>query len=150
VTETATPTTPPSGPGAAPPDDPDERRRDRRTLTLLVGTVVAILLFTAVSVVIEISRNYGARYRADVVVGEQIRPGAYTVTFKIANTGTRPGRPDVCDAVLFDLRGSRAGVASVRLRSAIEPGSVHEVEAVAPAARPIVNGAVTCRSLSPQ
>jgi hypothetical protein len=149
VTETATPTpTVPNGAGADRPAE--ERRRDRRALTAIVVMVLAILLFTAVSIVLEVRRNLGARFRAEVTVGQQIRNDAYQVTFRVANTGTRAGRPDVCDAVLFDLRGARAGVASVRLRTPIEPGSVYDATAVGTVARPPVNGVVTCRSLSPQ
>jgi hypothetical protein len=147
VTETATPT--PTVPdGADRP--PEERRKDRRALTAIVVMVVAILLFTAVSIVFEVRRNIGARFKADVTVGQQIRNDAFEVTFHVANTGTRAGRPDVCDAVLLDIRGSRAGVASVRLRTPIEPGSTFDATAVGTVARMPVNGVVTCRSLSPQ
>lgn len=129
---------------------PEERRRDRRVLTALVAMAAAILLFTAVSIVLEVRQNLGARFRADVVIGEQIRNDAYRVTFRVSNTGTKAGRPDICEAVLFDLRGIRAGVAAVRLRTPIEPGSVYTAEAVGTVARPPVNGVVTCRGLSPQ
>lgn len=144
MTQTATPTQPPTDPPS------EERRRDRRLLVALASMAVAILLFTAASIVLEVRQNLGARFRADVTIGEQIRNDAYRVTFKVTNTGTRPGRPDVCDAVLFDVRGARAGVASVRLRTPIEPGGFLTAEAVGTVARPAVNGVVTCRSLSPQ
>lgn len=149
MTNTAVPT-----PTAADPAreqlPPEERRRDRRALTWLVAMAAAILLFTAVSIVLEVRQNLGARFRADVAIGQQIRNDAYRVSFRVHNTGTKAGRPDVCDAVLFDVRGVRAGVASVRLRTPIEPGGTYTAEAVGTVARPPVNGVVTCRGLSPQ
>jgi hypothetical protein len=151
VTNTAVPT-PTAGAAGPAPDErpPEERRRDRRVLIALAAMAAAILLFTAVSIVFEVRQNLGARFRADVAVGQQIRNDAFRVTFRVRNTGTKAGRPDVCDAVLFDVRGVRAGVASVRLRTPIEPGSTYTAEAVGTVARPPVNGVVTCRGLSPQ
>jgi len=151
VTKTDTPTpTPATGDPMHDQPPAEERRRDRRSLIALAAMAAAILLFTAVSIAFEVRQNMGARFKAEVTIGQQIRNDAYRVTFQVTNTGTRAGRPDVCDAVLFDIRGVRAGVASVRLRTPIEPGSAYSADAVGTVARPPVNGVVTCRSLSPQ
>ena len=77
-------------------------------------------------------------------------PNEFQVVFHIANNGTKAGRPDVCDATLFDLKGERVGTASVRLRTPIQPGQTLDELAVATAAARPVNGQVTCRSLEPE
>jgi hypothetical protein len=129
------------------------RRREILGPTGLVVMVLAILAFTAVSIVIELVSNHGRAYTASVDVVDQLpgRPNEYQVVFHITNQGSKAGRPDVCDATLFDMRGERVGTASVRLRDAvIEPGSTLDEQAVATAASAPVNGSVNCRSLEPQ
>jgi len=111
--------------------------------------VAAILLFTAVSIVIEVRSNLGTRFRASVDVVAPIREDAVRVVFHVTNTGTRAGRPDVCEATLLDIRGARAGTATVRLRTPIQPGETIDEQAVGTVAQAPVNGVVNCRSLSP-
>jgi len=118
----------------------------------LVVMVLAILAFTAVSIVVELATNHGKSYTASVNVLDQSPndPNEFQVVFHIANNGTKAGRPDVCDATLFDLKGERVGTASVRLRTPIQPGQTLDELAVATAAARPVNGQVTCRSLEPE
>jgi len=113
--------------------------------------VLAILLFTVVSIVIEVVTNQGKSYTASVNVLDQIPadPNEYQVVFHITNNGTKAGRPDICEATLFDLRGERVGTGSVRLRTAIQPGQTQDELALATAAARPLNGQVTCRSLEP-
>jgi hypothetical protein len=115
----------------------------------LVVMVAAILLFTAVSIVIEVRSNLGTRFRATVDVATPIRNDAVRVVFHVTNAGTRAGRPDVCEATLLDIRGARAGTATIRLREPIQPGETFDEQAVGTVARAPVNGVVRCRSLSP-
>jgi hypothetical protein len=137
---------------ADPPPQPAEAPRRKRELmgpTGLVVMVVAILLFTLVSIVIEVRGNLGSRFRGSVDVGAQIRNDAWRVTFHITNTGTKPGRPDACDATLLDIRGARAGTATIKLKEPIQPGETWDEQAVGTVAQPPVSGVVECRSLSP-
>jgi hypothetical protein len=119
--------------------------------TGLVVMVLTILAFTIVSIVIELVTNQGKSYTASVNVLEQIPadPNEYQVVFHVTNKGTRAGRPDICEATLFDFRGERVGTASVRLRTAIQPGQTQDELSIATAASRPVNGQVTCRSLEP-
>ena len=119
--------------------------------TGLVVMVLAIIAFTIASIVIELVANHGKSYTAAVDVLERIPgdPNEYQVVFHVSNKGTRAGRPDICEASLFDFRGERVGTASVRLRTAIQPGQTHDELSIATAAAPPVNGQVTCRSLEP-
>lgn len=151
---TPAPPTQPPGAGSQPsPAQPPQQRRKREIMgpTGLVVMVAVILLFTAVSIVIEIVTNQGKSYKASVNVLEQIPadPNEYQVVFHITNNGSKAGRPDVCDATLFDFRGERVGTASVRLRTDIRPGQTQDELAVATAAAKPLNGQVTCRSLEP-
>lgn len=136
-------------PPTSAPLTPQQHRRERRGLTALVAMVVVILLFTAVSIVIEVVSNAGTRYRAEVELGPRIRNDAVEVTFHVRNTGTSPGRPDVCEATLMDLRGARVGTARIRLREPIPPGETFSGTAVGTVASAPVNGTVHCRALSP-
>jgi hypothetical protein len=147
------PTQPP-GAGSQPSPSPSPPRRRKREIlgpTGLVVMVLAILAFTVVSIVIEVVSNQGKSYAASIDVLEQIPadPNEYQVVFHITNKGTKAGRPDVCEASLFDLRGERVGTASVRLRTPIQPGRTLDELAVATAASRPINGQVTCRSLEP-
>ena len=151
---TPAPPTQPPGAGSQPsPPQPPPQRRKREILgpTGLVVMVLAILAFTAVSIIIELVTNHGKSYTASVNVLQQnpANPNEYQVVFHVSNKGTRAGRPDVCDATLFDFRGERVGTASVRLRTAIQPGQTLDELAVATAAARPINGQVTCRSLEP-
>jgi hypothetical protein len=138
-------------PGPAPREQPETQRPKREILGPkgLVVMVVAILLFTAVSIVIEVTNNLGTRYRATVDLGDPIRDDAIEVIFHVRNTGSRAGRPDVCDATLYDIRGARVGTSSIRLREPIQPGDTFTGTAVGVVAGAPVNGSVDCRSLSP-
>jgi FAD synthase len=119
--------------------------------TGLVVMVLTIIAFTIASIVIELVINHGKSYAASVDVLEQIpgAPNEYQVVFHVTNKGTRAGRPDVCEVSLLDFRGERVGTASVRLRTAIQPGQTQDELSIATAASRPVNGQVTCRSLEP-
>jgi hypothetical protein len=141
-----------STPATTPPATTDrQHRRERRGLVGLVVMVVAILAFTAVSITIELASNRGKSFKASVdVLG--VVPGAdneVRLLFHVSNTGSRSGRPDKCEAILYDLKGERVGVAELRLRQPIAPGETHDEAAVGTAASPPVNGRVHCRGLEP-
>jgi hypothetical protein len=150
---TPAPPTQPSGAGTPPLPPPAPQRRKREILgpTGLVVMVLAILAFTVVSIIIELVSNQGRSYTASINVLQQIPadPNEYQVVFHIANKGSKAGRPDICEATLFDFRGERVGTASVRLRTAIRPGQTQDELAIATSAARPVNGQVTCRSLEP-
>ena len=126
-------------------------RRERRGLLGLVVMVVAILAFTAVSVAIELASNRGKAFKGTVEVLGVVAGADNEVRlrFHITNTGNRSGRPDKCEAILYDIKGERVGVAEVRLRQPIAPGATHDEEAIGTAASPPVNGRVHCRGLEP-
>ncbi|HEY7607111.1 MAG TPA: hypothetical protein VID07_10110, partial [Actinomycetes bacterium] len=69
--------------------------------------------------------------------------------FRVANTGSKAGRPDKCEAILFNLSGDRVGVGAVSLKDPIQPGASVEEPAIGTAAEPPINGTVTCRALEP-
>jgi hypothetical protein len=79
-------------PATPAPGPPPKRKRQILGPTGLVVMVGAILLFTAVSIVIEVRANTGTSYRATVDVGARIRDDAFRVVFHVTNTGTRPRR----------------------------------------------------------
>jgi len=143
----STPTTSPPAASA----DRDRHRGDRRGLGGLVVMVVAILAFTAVSIAIELASNRGKSFRGSVEVLGVVTGADNEVRlrFHITNTGTRGGRPDKCEAILYDIKGERVGVAEVRLRQPIAPGETHDEPAIGTAASPPVNGRVHCRGLEP-
>ena len=124
---------------------------DRRGLIGLVVMVVAILAFTAVSVAIELASNRGKAFKGTVEVLGPVAGADNEVRlrFHITNTGNRSGRPDKCEAILYDLKGERVGVGEVRLRQPIAPGATHEEAAIGTAASPPINGRVHCRGLEP-
>jgi hypothetical protein len=139
------------GPGASPPPATEpERKREIMGPTGLIVMVAAILLITAVAIIIQARANNGTRYHAAIDIGAPIRNDAVRVTFHVTNTGTKAGRPDVCEATLLDLRGARAGTAGVYLREPIQPGETFDVQAVGTVARPPVSGVVECRGMSPE
>jgi hypothetical protein len=132
-------------------EDQHQQRRERRGLLGLVVMVVAILAFTAVAIVVEVASNRGKAFNATVEVLGPV-PGAdneVQLVFHVANTGSRTGRPDKCEAILYDIKGERVGVAAVSLRQPIAPGKTHDEPAIGTAASPPVNGRVHCRSLEP-
>jgi hypothetical protein len=113
--------------------------------------VVAILVFTAVAITIELATNRGTAFKATVTVLGPV-PGSQNqvrLLFRVTNTGSRPGRPDKCEAVLYNISGERVGVGAASLREPIAPGQTHDQEAIGTAAEPPVNGSVHCRGLSP-
>jgi len=108
-----------------------------------------IFLITLVAIIVQARANNGTRYHGTIDIGAPIRNDAVRVTFHITNTGTRAGRPDVCEATLLDIRGARAGTAGVYLREPIQPGETFDVQAVGTVAREPVSGVVECRAMSP-
>ena len=114
------------------PPPPGRRRRELLGPTALIVMVVAILAFTAVAITMELAANRGKAFKATVTV-----------------VGPVAGRPDKCEAVLFNLRGDRVGVGAVSLHDPIQPGASQDEPAIGTAAEPPINGAVTCRALEP-
>jgi hypothetical protein len=142
----------PGSPTTVPPKDADQqRRRERRGLIGLAVMVVAILAFTAVSIVIELASNRGKAFNATVEVLGPVQGSENEVRllFHVTNTGNRTGRPDKCEAILYDIKGERVGVAAVSLRQPIPPGATHQEQGIGTVASPPVNGQVHCRSLEP-
>ena len=143
-----------SPPATAPPPPPAATgpgRRERRWIAGLVIMVVAILAFTAVAIAIELASNRGKVFRATVDVLGPV-PGSQNqvrLLFHVANTGNRPGRPDKCEAILFNATGERVGVGAVSLREPIQPGTTHDEPAIGTSAEPPLNGTVNCRALDP-
>ena len=142
-----------SQPAATQPQPPPPGRGKRELLgpTALIVMVVAILAFTAVAIVMELASNRGKAYKATVAIVGPVAgsPNQFQLLFRVTNTGNRPGRPDKCEAVLFNLSGDRVGVGAVSLKDPIPPGASHDEPAIGTAAEPPVNGTVTCRALEP-
>jgi hypothetical protein len=140
-----------SPPATAPPPAPQRRRRELLGPTGLIVMVVAILAFTAVAIAVELAANRGKTFKASVVVlgPDGASQNQVRLLFRVTNTGTRPGRPDKCEAVLYNISGERVGVGAVSLEQPIQPGQTHDEEAVGTAAEPPVNGQVHCRALEP-
>jgi hypothetical protein len=141
----------PSPPATAQPPARQRRRRELLGPTGLIVMVVAILAFTAVAIAIELASNRGKTFKASVVVlgPDEGSQNEVRLLFRVTNTGTRPGRPDKCEAVLYNISGERVGVGAVSLRQPIQPGQTYDEEAVGTAAEPPVNGTVHCRALEP-
>ncbi len=142
-----------SPPTTAQPQPPPPGRPKRELLgpTALIVMVVAILVFTAVAITIELATNRGKAFKATVTVLGPV-PGTqnqFRLLFRVTNTGNRTGRPDKCEAVLYNFSGERVGVGAVSLKDPIQPGSTHDEPAIGTAAEPPVNGSVTCRALEP-
>jgi hypothetical protein len=143
-----------SSPAAAqspPPPPPGRRKREILGLTGLVVMVVTILVFTAVAITIELAANRGKAFKATVSVLGPVDGSQNQVRlmFRVTNTGTRTGRPDKCEAILFNFSGDRVGVGAVSLKEPIEPGATHNEPAIGTSAEPPLNGTVTCRALEP-
>jgi hypothetical protein len=141
-----------SSPAATQPPTPEGRRK-REILgpTGLIVMVVAILVFTAVAITIELASNRGKTFKATVTVLGPVEGSQNQVRllFRVTNTGTRAGRPDKCEAVLYNLGGDRVGVGAVSLKEPIQPGATHDEPAIGTSAEPPVNGQVHCRALEP-
>ena len=141
-----------SAPDRATPEPPSRPRREFLGVTGLVVMVVAILAFTAISIVVELANNTDrSTFKATVdVLGpvagsrNQVR-----VVFHVRNQSKKPGRPDKCEATLTDPEGERVGTAEVRLRQDIQPGQTWDEFAIGTAAAMPVAGAVRCRGLEP-
>ena len=130
---------------------PARRRRELLGPTGLIVMVVAILAFTVAAITIELAANRGKTFKASVVVlgpraGSQ---NEVRLLFRVTNTGTRAGRPDKCEAVLYNISGERVGVGAVSLKEPIQPGATSNEPAIGTAAEPPVNGTVHCRALDP-
>jgi hypothetical protein len=140
-----------SPPTTTQPPPPEGRQRERRWVAGLIVMVVAILAFTAVAIGIELASNRGKVFKATVTVLGPVEGSQNQVRllFRVANTGSRTGRPDKCEAVLYNLSGERVGVGAVSLKKPIPPGTTHEEPAIGTTAEPPVNGSVTCRALEP-
>jgi hypothetical protein len=134
-----------------PPPPPGRRKREILGLTGLVVMVVTILVFTAVAITIELAANRGKAFKATVSVLGPVDGSQNQVRlmFRVTNTGTRTGRPDKCEAILFNFSGDRVGVGAVSLKEPIEPGATHNEPAIGTSAEPPLNGTVTCRALEP-
>jgi hypothetical protein len=135
----------------SPPPPPGRRKREILGLTGLVVMVVTILVFTAVAITIELAANRGKAFKATVSVLGPVDGSQNQVRlmFRVTNTGSRPGRPDKCEAILFNFSGDRVGVGAVSLKEPIEPGATHNEPAIGTSAEPPLNGTVTCRALEP-
>jgi hypothetical protein len=135
----------------SPPPPPGRRKREILGLTGLVVMVVTILVFTAVAITIELAANRGKAFKATVSVLGPVDGSQNQVRlmFRVTNTGSRAGRPDKCEAILFNFSGDRVGVGAVSLKEPIEPGATHNEPAIGTSAEPPVNGTVNCRALEP-
>ena len=135
----------------SPPPSPGRRKREILGVTGLVVMVVTILVFTAVAITIELAANRGKAFKATVSVLGPVDGSQNQVRlmFRVTNTGTRTGRPDKCEAILFNFSGDRVGVGAVSLKEPIEPGATHNEPAIGTSAEPPLNGTVTCRALEP-
>lgn len=153
MTDTAPPGQP-QGPAAASgvPDAAPRPKREILGPTGLVVMVAAILAFTAVSIVIELVTNTGRSTfhpTVDVLGPVGGSPNEVRVVFHIRNGSKKAGRPDKCEATLFDVKRERVGTASVSVREDIQPGETLDLFAVGTTASHPVNGAARCRSLEP-
>jgi hypothetical protein len=137
-------TQPPSSP-------PGRRKREILGPTGLIVMVVAILVFTAVAIVIELAANRGKTFQATVSVLGPVEGSQNQVRlmFRVTNVGSKAGRPDKCEAVLSNISGERVGVGAVSLKDPIQPGATHNEPAIGTAAEPPVNGTVHCWALEP-
>jgi hypothetical protein len=142
-----------SSPPATTQSPPPSERRKRQLLgpTGLIVMVVAILAFTALAIGIELATNRGKDFKATVTVLGPVEGSQNQVhlLFRVANTGNKVGRPDKCEAILFNVSGDRVGVGAVSLKDPIQPGASAEEPAIGTAAEPPINGTVTCRALEP-
>jgi hypothetical protein len=140
---------PPATSQSPPPAEP--RRRELLGVTGLIVMVVAILAFTAVAIVIELASNRGKVFKATVTVLGPVEgsPNQVRLLFRVTNTGNKAGRPDKCEAILYNVGGDRVGVAAVSLKEPIQPGASHDEPAIGTSAEPPVSGSVTCRALEP-
>ena len=142
-----------SSPPATTQPQPPPGRRKRELLgpTSLIVMVVAILAFTAVAITMELAANRGKAYKATVSVLGPVAgsPNQVHLLFRVTNTGNRPGRPDKCEAILFNVRGDRVGVGAGSLQDTLPPGATHDEPAIGTAAEPPLTGTVTCRALEP-
>ena len=142
-----------SSPATTQPQPPSPGRRKREILgpTGQIVMVVTILAFTAVAIAIELASNRGKTFRTAVSVLGPVEGSQNQVRlmFRVTNTGTRAGRPDKCEAVLYNISGERVGVGAVSLKDPIQPGATHNEPAIGTAAEPPVNGTVHCRALDP-
>ena len=142
--------TPPATTQPQPPP-PGRPKRELLGPTALIVMVVAILAFTALAIGIELATNRGKAFKATVTVLGPV-PGSQNqvrLLFRVANTGNRTGRPDKCEAILYNVSGERVGVGAVSLKDPIQPGATHEEPAIGTTAEPPLNGSVTCRALEP-
>jgi hypothetical protein len=142
-----------SPPATTQPQPPPPGRRKRELLgpTGLIVMVVAILAFTAVAIAMELASNRGKAFKATVTVVGPVTgsPNEVELLFRVTNTGNRAGRPDKCEAVLFNFSGDRVGVGAVSLEDPIPPGATQELSAIGTTAEPPINGTVHCRALEP-
>ena len=130
---------------------PGRPKREILGITGLIVMVVAILAFTALAIGIELASNRGKDFKATVTVLGPVAGSQNQVRlqFRVVNTGTKAGRPDKCEAILFNVSGDRVGVGAVSLEDPIQPGASVEEPAIGTAAEPPINGTVTCRALDP-
>ena len=141
----------PSATAQPPAPSPGRRRRELLGPTALIVMVVAILAFTVVAIVIELAANRGKVFKAEVVMLGPVSGSQNQVRllFRVTNTGNRAGRPDKCEAILYNVSGERVGVGATSLKQPIQPGATYDQEEIGTAAEPPVNGTVVCRALEP-
>src|SRR4030095_7088093 len=99
-----------------PPSSQGRRKRELLGTTGLIVMVVAILGFTALAIGVELGRDRGRLFKAAVTVLGPV-PGSQNqvrLLFRVANTGNRTGRPDKCEAILYNGSGERGGGRSGR------------------------------------
>jgi hypothetical protein len=113
---------------------PPSERRKRQLLgtTGLIVMVVTILAFTALAIGIELASNRGKVFKATVTVLGPVEGSQNQVRllFRVTNSGNRTGRPDKCEAILYNFSGERVGVGAVSLKEPIEPGASQEEPAI--------------------
>jgi hypothetical protein len=140
-----------SSPATSQVPPSERRKRELLGTTGLIVMVVSILAFTALAIGIELASNRGKVFKATVTVLGPVEGSQNQVRllFRVANAGNKAGRPDKCEAILFNLSGDRVGVGAVSLEDPIQPGASVEEPAIGTAAEPPINGTVTCRALEP-
>lgn len=114
--------------------------------------VVIIFIATIIGSIEQVRINQGqGPYTATLQMGTPISGSQLHVLFRVYNTGSKPGRPDQCNASLFDSQGYRVGTAGITLHQAIPPKTTVSIPTVAiiDGSRPVTTIAA-CNALTPQ
>lgn len=118
----------------------------------LIAMVVIIFIATIIGSVEQVLVNQGqGPYTATLQIGSTISGSELHVLFHVYNTGSKPGRPDQCNASLFDSQGYRVGTAGITLHQAIAPKTTVSIPTIAiiDGSRPVTTIAA-CTALTPQ